>query len=372
MLIGIPKETKSHESRVSLTPAAVHTLVKAQHQVYVQTNAGIGSGFPDERYREAGAVIVENAEEVYEKTGMIVKVKEPLEKEYRLTRPGQVLFTFFHFASSHALTTAMLKQRNICIAYETISHKNGLLPLLVPMSEVAGRMSIQQGAKYLESIQGGYGLLLGGVSGVKPGKVLVIGGGIVGTEAAKVAAGLGADVTLLDKNLFRLRYLGEILPANVRLLISNDYMIRELVQTHQLIIGAVLVPGAKAPSLITRNMLSSMQPSTVMVDVAVDQGGCFETTHATTHDNPTYKVDGIIHYAVTNMPGIVPHTSTHALTNATLPYVLEIANKGWKRACSDNPEIKQGLNVVYGEIVYKAIADTFDMVHTDVDSVLVG
>ena len=370
MIIGIPKEMKSHESRVSLTPAAVHELVQAGHKVCIQTTAGAGSSFSDEKYREAGAEVLHNMREVYKKAEMIVKVKEPLESEYMLIRAGQIVFTFFHFASSRALTSAMISRKGVCLAYEAVENSNGTLPLLVPMSEVAGRMCIQQGAKYLESHKEGCGILLGGVPGVEAARVLVIGGGIVGTEAAKVAAGLGANVTLLDKNLFRLRYLSEVLPSNVQLLISNNYMIRKLAPTHHLIIGSVLIHGAKAPRLITREMLGDMQSGTVMVDVAVDQGGCFETTKPTTHDKPTYNIEGIIHYCVTNMPGAVPHTSTHALTNATTPYVMEIANKGWQRACTENPELRMGVSIAHGKITSKPVAETFDMDYTPVEKVL--
>ena len=361
MHIGIPKEIKEHECRVALTPTAARVLIEAGHTVSLQTEAGAGSGFSNESYREGGVNILNSIEDVYEKADMIVKVKEPLESEYTLARPGQILFTYFHFASSRALTEAMLASKSTCIAYETVEKADGTLPLLTPMSEVAGRMSVQQGAKYLENIYGGCGRLLGGVPGVEAARVLIIGGGVVGTEAAKMSAGLGADVTLLDKNINRLRYLSEVLPANVRLLSSNNYQVSRLVPNYHLIIGAVLVPGAKAPHLITKSMLKGMKKGTVMVDVAVDQGGCFETTRATTHNDPTYNIDGIVHYAVANMPGAVPQTSTYALTNVTLPYILEVAKKGWKLACSENKELKLGLNIVNGRLLYPAVANAFQL-----------
>jgi alanine dehydrogenase len=301
---------------------------------------------------------------------MIVKVKEPIKQEYGLIKPGQLLFTYFHFASYEPLTKAMIKSKAICLAYETVEKKDRSLPLLVPMSEVAGRMSVQEGAKYLEKPMGGRGILLGGVPGVKPANVLVLGGGIVGTQAAKMAAGLGADVTILDVSLPRLRQLDDILPKNVKTVYSNEYNVRDLIRTADLIIGAVLIPGAKAPSLITRDMLKTMNPGTVMVDVAIDQGGCFETSKPTTHEDPIYVVDGVIHYCVANMPGAVPYTSTLALTNATLPYGLQLANKGWKQACKDNEELLLGLNVVDGKVVYKGVSDAFNLKYTDVSEVL--
>ena len=369
MIIGIPKEIKSQEYRVAFTPAAVRELTSAGHQIYIQTQAGHGSSFSDEDYRSVGAQILEHIEEVYEQSELILKVKEPLEAEYSLIKEGQIVFTFFHFASSQRLTSAMCASKSVCIAYETVTHGSSLV-LLTPMSEVAGRMSIQQGAKYLERPFGGYGILLGGVAGVEAARVLILGGGIVGTEAAKMAAGLGADVTLLDRNINRLRHLSEVLPPNVRLLMSSTHIIERLISTHQLIVGAVLVQGAKAPRLITRNMLQGMQKGTVIVDVSVDQGGCFETTRATTHEHPTYETEGIIHYCVDNMPGAVPHTSTQALTHATLPYVINIANKGWQQACIDDPGLGEGLNIVEGQIVYPAISEALDMRHTSLDKVL--
>lgn len=361
MIIGVPKEIKNNENRVALTPAGASELVKQGHAVYVQVGAGAGSGFAGEDYVAAGASILPDIEAVYDIAEMIVKVKEPVESEYKLVKKGQIVYTYFHFASSEALTKAMMESGSICIAYETVELPDRSLPLLVPMSEVAGRMSVQQGAKYLEKTFGGSGILLGGVPGVLPAKVLVIGGGIVGTEAARMAAGLGADVTILDLSLPRLRYLADIMPANVKTMMSNDFNIRELVKTHDLIIGAVLIPGAKAPKLVTRDMLKTMRQGTVLVDVAVDQGGCFETTKATTHAEPIFNMDGIVHYCVANIPGAVPRTSTQALTNATLPYALQIAGKGWKKACCENLTLAKGLNVIEGKVVYQGVAEAFKL-----------
>lgn len=370
MLVGVPKEIKNNENRVALTPAGAAELTKRGHVVYVQAGAGVGSGFADEDYKHAGATLLPTIEEVYAIAEMIIKVKEPIESEYKLIKKGQILYTYFHFASCEPLLNAMIERGAVCLAYETVELEDRSLPLLVPMSEVAGRMSIQEGAKYLEKTYGGYGVLLGGVAGVPPAKVLIIGGGIVGTEAAKMAAGLGADTTIMDVNLKRLRYLDDIMPANVKTMMSNDYNIREMVKTHDVIIGAVLIPGAKAPKLVTRDMLPTMRPGTVMVDVAVDQGGCFETTQATTHDHPTFVIDEVIHYCVANMPGAVPRTSTLALTNATLPYALELANKGWEQACKDNLPLRKGLNVVDGKIVYQGVAEAFGLPLTDVNTVI--
>lgn len=370
MKIGVPKEIKNNENRVALTPAGAAELVKRGHEVYMQATAGQGSGFSDEDYVRAGAQILPAIEEVYAVAEMIIKVKEPIEQEYGLIQKGQILYTYFHFASSERLTNAMIGNGSVCLAYETVELADRSLPLLIPMSEVAGRMSVQEGAKYLEKTYGGYGVLLGGVPGVPPAKVLVVGGGIVGTEAAKMAAGLGADVTIMDVSLKRLRYLDDIMPANVKTMMSNEYNIREMICSHDLIIGAVLIPGAKAPKLLTRNMLSCMKPGTVMVDVAVDQGGCFETTVPTTHDHPTFVVDQVIHYCVANMPGAVPRTSTLALTNATLYYAIQLANKGWKQACREDEALRKGLNVVDGKVVYKGVAEAFDLPYTDVEAVL--
>ncbi len=370
MIIGVPKEIKNNENRVGLTPAGISALTKAGHKLFVQSTAGNGSGFSDDEYKKAGATILKTIAEVYKKAEMIVKVKEPIKEEYPLIKEGQLLFTYFHFASYEPLTKAMIKNKAVCLAYETVEKKDRSLPLLVPMSEVAGRMSIQEGAKYLEKPMGGRGILLGGVPGVKPAHVLVLGGGIVGTQAAKMAAGMAADVTIMDISIPRLRELDDILPANVKTVFSNEYNIREAIKTADLIVGAVLIPGAKAPHLITRDMLKMMRPGTVLVDVAVDQGGCIETCKPTTHEDPTYVIDGIIHYCVANMPGAVPYTSTLALTNATLPYALQLANKGWKKACAENEELKLGLNVVDGKVVYKGVSDAFKLKYTDVSEVL--
>jgi len=366
MIIGVPKEIKNNENRVALTPAGAKELVKRGHEVYVQSTAGEGSGFLNEDYEGAGAKILPTIEATYEIAEMIMKVKEPIESEYKLIKKDQLLFTYFHFASNQPLTDAMIERGAVCLAYETVETKTRALPLLIPMSEVAGRMATQEGAKYLEKPMGGRGILLGGVPGVKPAKVLILGGGIVGTEAAKMAAGLGADVTVADLSLTRLRYLDDVMPQNVHTMMSNEYNIREMISKSDLIIGAVLIPGAKAPKLITRDMLKEMKPGTVLVDVAVDQGGCIETCTPTTHENPTFVIDDVIHYCVANMPGAVPYTSTLALTNATLPYAIDLANKGWVKACTENNELKLGLNVVKGDVVYKAVAEAFDMTYTDI------
>lgn len=355
MKIGVPKEIKNNENRVGITPAGVFELVKNNHTVYVQSSAGEGSGFTDEDYAAAGAVLLPQIEEVYAISDMIVKVKEPVQYEYPLIKENQVIFTYFHFASSKELTEAMISSNAICIAYETVEDADGSLPLLTPMSEVAGRMAIQQGAKYLEKPIKGRGILLGGVPGVPPGKVLVLGAGVVGYQAAKMAAGLGAHVTILDINMKRLRYINDVMPSHVITEFSSEYNIRRHIKTHDLIVGAVLVTGGKAPKLITRAMLKEMNPGTVMVDVAVDQGGCFETTKPTTHENPTYIIDDVVHYCVTNMPGAVPYTSTLALTNVTLPYVLKIAASGWQKACEQNKDLNKGLNIVNGKIVHQGI-----------------
>lgn len=370
MIIGVPKEIKNNENRVALTPAGAAELTKAGHTVYIQSGAGSGSGFSDEDYLTAGAELLPSIKAVYDRADMIIKVKEPIAEEYSLIKKGQILFTYFHFASSEELTQAMIRSGAVCLAYETVELADRSLPLLIPMSEVAGRMAVQEGAKYLEKPFGGYGVLLGGVPGVLPAKVLIIGGGIVGTEAAKVAGGMGADVTVMDVSMRRLRYLDDIMPANVKTMMSSAFYLREMVKTHDLIIGAVLIPGAKAPKLVTRDMVSTMRPGTVMVDVAVDQGGCFETTRATTHDHPTFVIDDVIHYCVANMPGAVPRTSTLALTNATLPFALEIARKGWKQACRDSQPLKMGLNIVHGQVVYKGVTEAFGLPEVAVDSVL--
>jgi alanine dehydrogenase len=370
MVIGVPKEIKNNENRVALTPAGVAELRKQGHTVYVQVNAGVGSGFNDEEYIGAGATMLPTIEEVYAIAEMIIKVKEPIAQEYPLIKENQLLFTYFHFASSEELTHAMIAKGAICLAYETVEKTDRSLPLLVPMSEVAGRMAVQQGAVYLEKPQKGRGILLGGVPGVKPANVLILGGGIVGAQAARMAAGLGAHVTIMDVSLPRLRYLADVMPANVDTMMSNEYSIREEVKTADLIVGAVLIPGAKAPHLITRDMLRLMRPGTVLVDVAVDQGGCIETCHPTTHEDPTFIIDDVVHYCVANMPGAVPYTSTIALTNATLPYALQLANKGWMKACRDNAELKAGLNVVEGKVVYKGVADAWGLPLVAVDDLL--
>ena len=343
MIIGVPKEIKNNENRVGMTPSGVAELVKRGHTVYIQHTAGDNSGFQDEAYTAVGAQILPTMEETYAMAQMIVKVKEPIAPEYRLIRKEQLLFTYFHFAS------------------ETVEKADHSLPLLIPMSEVAGRMAIQEGARFLEKPQGGKGILPGGVPGVKPAKVLILGGGIVGSNAAQMAAGLGADVTIADINLSRLRYLSETLPKNVKTLYASEVRLKKELPDVDLVVGSVLIPGDKAPHLITRDMLKMMQPGTVLVDVAIDQGGCFETSHPTTHSEPTYVVDGIVHYAVANIPGAVPYTSTLALTNATLPYVIALANKGWRKACKEDPALALGLNVVEGKVVYRAIADVFGL-----------
>ena len=359
MIIGIPKEIKNNENRVALTPAGAKELVKRGHTVYVQHTAGENSGFPDSAYETVGAKILPSINDVYQTAEMIVKVKEPIAVEYPLVRKGQLVFTYFHFASDEKLTLAMMDSGSVCLAYETVENPDGTLPLLIPMSEVAGRMSIQEGARFLEKPQGGKGILLGGVPGVKPARVLVLGGGIVGYNAALMAAGMGADVTIAS--LPRLRHLEEVMPANVRTLYSSTHNIETELPATDLVIGAVLIPGAKAPHLITKEMLGLMKPGSVLVDVAIDQGGCFETSHPTTHADPVYTVDGIVHYCVANIPGAVPQTSTLALTNATLPYVLELADKGWKEACKEDKTLYPGLNIIEGQIVYPAVAEAFGL-----------
>lgn len=360
MKIGIPKEIKNNESRVGMTPAGVFELTKRGHIVFVQAAAGEGSGFFDSDYSKVGATILPTIQDVYSQSDMIVKVKEPIAEEYPFIKENQIVFTYFHFASSKPLTKAMIKSKSICIAYETVEDTDGTLPLLTPMSEVAGRMAIQQGAKYLEKPIKGRGILLGGVPGVAPGKVLILGAGVVGVQAAKMAAGLGAHVTIMDISMKRLRYVNDVLPSHVITAFSSEYSIRQLIKTHDLIIGGVLVKGGKAPKLITKDMLKDMRPGTVIVDVAVDQGGCFETTKTTTHQNPTYIIDDVVHYCVANMPGAVPYTSTIALTNVTLSYILQIANFGWEKACELDASLSKGLNIVKGKIVYKELEGLFD------------
>jgi alanine dehydrogenase len=361
MIVGVPKEIKTAENRVALVPAGAEALIGDGHTVLVEQGAGLGSGFSDDTYRAAGATISGSAEDVWAKAEMILKVKEPIEPEWKRIREGQVVFTYFHFAASEPLTRAIIASKCVAIAYETVQLSNGELPLLTPMSEVAGRMAVQEGAKYLEKVFGGSGILLGGVPGVLPAEVVVIGGGVVGTNAAKMAAGLGAHVTLLDISLDRLRYLSDVLPPNVELLFSNRHNILEQIRKADLVIGAVLLPGAKAPHLVKRPDLKLMKPGSVVVDVAVDQGGCIETIKPTTHDQPTYVVDGIIHYAVANMPGGVPRTSTLALANATFPYAKRLAKRGWQQACRDDHSLFLGLNVIGGKVVYPGVAEAFGL-----------
>lgn len=370
MRIGIPKEVKNNESRVALTPSGANEFVRRGHEVVTETAAGDGSGFTDEDYRLAGAQVLASADEVWAAADMIMKVKEPIPEEYGRCRNGQLIFTYFHFASSEQLTRAMLESGAVCLAYETVEQRDRSLPLLIPMSEVAGRMAVQEGARYLQKPDKGRGVLLGGVPGVAPGKVLILGGGIVGLQAAKMAAGLGAHVTILDVNLQRLRHINDIMPHHVVTEFSSAYNIRKLIQTHDLIIGAILIPGAKAPKLITRDMLKLMRPGTVIVDVAVDQGGCVETCKPTSHENPAFIVDDVVHYCVANMPGAVPCTSTIALTNSTLPYALQLADKGWRKACAENDELKKGLNVVHGKTVYRGVAEAFELPFIPADEVL--
>jgi alanine dehydrogenase len=359
MKVGIPKEIKNNESRVGITPAGVFELVRNDHTVYVQTGAGDGSGFSNSDYQQVGAIVLDTIGQVYAMSDMIVKVKEPIKEEYALVQRGQVVFTYFHFASSEVLTEAMIDRKAICIAYETVEDEDGTLPLLTPMSEVAGRMAIQQGAKYLEKPEKGRGVLLGGVPGVAPGRVLVLGAGVVGIQAAKMAAGLGAHVTILDINMKRLRYVNDVMPSHVVTEFSNEFNIRKHIKDHDLIVGGILLKGAKAPKIITRDMLKDMRPGTVIVDVAVDQGGCVETTRPTTHENPVYIIDDVVHYCVTNMPGAVPYTSTMALTNVTLPYVLKLANMGWEEACQKDASLEKGLNIVKGKVIRKEILEAF-------------
>lgn len=367
MKIGIPKEIKNNENRVGATPAGVKELVGHGHKVFVQHTAGEGSGFSDDEYKAAGAEILATIEDVYAAAEMIIKVKEPISPEYGLIRKDQVVFTYFHFACDRELTEAMLRSGAVCIAYETVTDRDRRLPLLIPMSEVAGRMSVQEGARFLEKPQGGRGVLLGGVPGVSPAKVLVLGAGVVGRNAALMAAGLGADVTITDINLNTLRHCADVMPKNVKTLYSSRHNIEQELPATDLVIGSVLVPGAKAPHLVTRDMVGLMKKGSVMVDVAVDQGGCFETTHPTTHSDPVYEIDGVIQYAVANIPGAVPYTSTMALTNATLPYALRLADEGWKEACRKDPGLAEGVNVVDGKIVYKAVAEAFGLPYASLE-----
>jgi alanine dehydrogenase len=361
MKIGVPKEIKTNENRIALVPAGAEAMVSAGHSVLIEAGAGVGSGFSDEDYTSVGAKIGKDADAVWKESDMIMKVKEPIKVEWPRMKKGQLIFTYFHFAADEELTKAHLKSGATCVAYETVELPTRELPLLTPMSEVAGRMAVQEGAKYLEKLYGGRGVLLGGVPGVAPAKVVILGGGIVGINAAKMAAGMGAKVVILDISLERLRYLSDVMPANVQTIHSNRHNVLEQIATADLVVGGVLIPGAVAPKLIRKEDLKTMQPGSVIVDVAIDQGGCVETIHATTHENPTYVVDGVIHYGVANMPGGVPRTSTLALTNATLPYALQLANKGWKRALKENPALLKGLNVTEGKITYKGVAEAFGM-----------
>jgi alanine dehydrogenase len=370
MIVGILKEIKTEENRISMTPAGVEVMIQNGHTLLVEKDGGKGSGFEDEDYLKAGAEIVATPQEIFERAEMVMHVKEPLPPEYDLIREDQIVFTYLHLAAAEELTHALIKSKSINIAYETIQKADGSLPLLTPMSEVAGRMATQQGAKYLEMAQGGHGVLLGGVPGVDPGTVVIIGGGVVGVNAAKMACGLGAKVYILDMNLDRLRYLSDVMPANCIPLMASPATTRKLVKEADVVIGAVLVAGAKAPKLVTREMLTTMQKGSVLVDVAIDQGGCFETSRPTTHSDPIYEVDGIVHYCVANMPGAVAKTSTIALTNATLPYAVQIANKGWRCAMLENPEIKLGANVMNGKVTYKAVAEAFGLEHTPIETLL--
>ena len=370
MRIGVPKEIKTNENRIALVPAGAETLVAAGHTVMIERGGGEGSGFSDSLYTDVGATIGPDAATVWRESDMIMKVKEPIESEWKHMKRGQVIFTYFHFAADERLTRAHMDSGAICIAYETVELPSRELPLLTPMSEVAGRMAVQEGAKYLEKLYGGRGVLLGGVPGVAPAKVVILGGGVVGINSAKMAAGMGAKVVVLDISLERLRYLSDVMPANVQLIHSNRHNILEQIETADLVVGGVLIPGAKAPKLVRREDLKRMRPGSVIVDVAIDQGGCVETIHATTHENPTYVVDGVIHYGVANMPGGVPRTSTLALTNATFPYALKLANKGWKQALKDSPALLKGLNVAKGKVTYGGVAEAFGMQLTAPETML--
>lgn len=370
MIIGVPKEIKTHENRVALLPGGVLEFKRRGHTVFMEKDAGLGSGFPDELYINAGADIIDSADEVWRRADMIMKVKEPIAVEYPRMRAGQIIFTYFHFAASQELTQAVIDSKCIAIAYETVEKPDRSLPLLIPMSEVAGRMAVQEGAKFLERVSGGRGVLLGGIPGVKPANVMVLGGGIVGVNSAKIAAGMGANVFILDISVPRLRYLDDIMPKNVTTLFSSEANIREMLPLMDLVVGAVLIPGAKAPRLIRRDMLPTMKPGSVIVDVAIDQGGCIETAKPTTHDDPIYIIDGVVHYCVANMPGAVPHTSTLGLTNVTLPYAVQIADKGWKKAIKESKELELGLNVAEGKITYRDVAEAFGMSYVTVAEVL--
>ncbi len=370
MIIGIPKEIKEQEDRVALTPAGVDAFVRAGHKVLVETNAGMGAHFTDEEYLELGAEILPEASQVWEQADMIMKVKEPLKSEYKYFREGLIIFTYLHLAAEEELTKALMESGTIALAYETVENPDRSLPLLTPMSEVAGRMAVQQGSIYLEKTRGGKGLLIDGVPGVPPAHVVVVGAGIVGTGAIRRAVGLGARVTVLDINTDRLRYLNEVFMGRIETLYSNNYNLTNAVKTADLVVGAVLIPGAKAPKLVTEEMVKLMEPGSVLVDVAIDQGGCMETTYPTTHSDPIFMKHDVVHYAVANIPGAVPKTSTLALTNVTLPYALRIANKGWKQALIDEEPLKKGANILEGKLVYKAVADAFDLPYTPIEDVL--
>ena len=370
MIVGILKEIKIAEKRVSMTPGGVVAMIQNGHNILVEKDAGAGAGYPDSAYESAGATIIDTPAEVFKKSDMVMHVKEPQPSEYDLIKEDQIVFTYLHLAADKQQTMGLIKSKSIDIAYETIEKDNGSLPLLLPMSEVAGRMATQEAAKYLEMPQGGMGVLLGGVTGVEPATVVVIGGGVVGINAAKMACGLGAKVYILDTNLERLSYLDDVMPANCFPVMSNAAILRDFILRADVVIGAVLVAGAKAPKLLTKDMLKDMKNGSVIVDVAIDQGGCFETSRPTTHDDPCYEIDGVIHYCVANMPGAVAKTSTIALTNATLPYAIQIANKGWKKAMQDNKEIKRGANIIRGRITYKAVAEAFGLEYSPIEDFL--
>lgn len=370
MIIGVPKEIKVHENRVSLLPEGALQFKRNGHKVLIEKGAGIGSGFADQLYKEAGARIVEDVDELWSQSDMLMKVKEPVAEEYLRIREGQIIFTYFHFAADEKLTNAVATSDCVAIAYETVEKVDGSLPLLIPMSEVAGRMAAQEGAKYLEKPFGGRGVLMGGIPGVPPAKVLVLGGGIVGVNAAKIASGMGADTIIMDINIPKLRYLDDVMEKNVRTQFSSESNIRKLLNTVDMIIGAVLKPGAKAPHLVTKEMLKDMRPGTVLVDVSIDQGGCFETSKPTTHDDPVYLIEDVVHYCVANMPGAVPYTSTLGLTNVTLPYAIQIANKGWRKALREDRELLKGLNIANGKIVYKDVAEAFNLDHTEAEQII--
>ncbi|HEV2072786.1 MAG TPA: alanine dehydrogenase [Thermomicrobiales bacterium] len=372
MIIGVPKEVKDRENRVAATPSAVHEYVSQGHKVLVQTSAGIGSGYTDDEYVNEGAELIEDASGVWGRAEMILKVKEPIAQEYDLMRHGQILFTYLHLAADEPLTRALIERNVQAIAYETVQLPNGQLPLLTPMSEVAGRMSIQVGAHFLERTRGGRGVLLGGIPGVPPAEVVVIGGGVVGTNAAKIALGMGANVTVIDLNVDRLRYLDDVLDGRINTLASSRKNIADAVKTADLVIGSVLIPGRRAPKLVTTDMVSTMKRGSVTVDVAIDQGGCFETSRPTTHSDPAFEVDGVVHYCVTNMPGALPRTGTQGLTNVTTPYGIALANKGWERALRDDPALALGANVINGHVTYAGVADAFNLPHVFLENAITG